>query len=271
MADGNSDQGGSILREAIAIVVDDKLRNCRTIVPGKVAAVARTTLGEVDVDFDAGIGKRVGGEECGDGQVPSAGVYQLGGGGFSMRFPLAEGDEVLAVCADRNTERWRQTKIVGQAHSLSERHHDLSDAGVLPMRLTPPTPSAPATVTNETTDWVLQSAKGDVIRVSPDGPLTLRKGPDGATLATIEMLASGSILIAVPTGQTIKAGDELAEALVKVSRLEAAMTAMLTAGGAVAPTPMAGTNGALAFQAAKIAWDSTIAGAPLDTVKLLGS
>lgn len=200
-----------ILNAAIEKVIDKFIRAARTVVPGKVSAVTRTLKGEVDVNFDAGIGVRKNGKEAADGDAPNAPVLFPGGGGFSMRWPLHPQDEVVALCSDRNIERWRQTKLVGQAHSFSERHHDLSDALVLPVRMTPPTPTPPATVTNETTDWVLQGPLGDVMRVSPTGPVTLRKGGiEGVTVATLEFDAAGSITVSVPSGQTVKLGGPAA-------------------------------------------------------------
>lgn len=260
-----------VFNEAIRRVIDKFIRAARTIVPGKIALVTRQALGEVDVNFDAGIGKRSGGQESADGVAPNAPVLYPGGGGFSMRWPLLPQDEVVAICSDRNIERWRQTKLVGQAHSFSERHHDLSDALVLPVRITPPTPTPPAAVTNETTDWVLQGPLGDIMRVSPGGPITIRKGPDGATAATIAIDVAGTITMTVPTGQTVKIGGVAAEPLVIASALASAMTALLNAGVATPPTPLAGNNGSLAFTNALAAWNSAIAGTPLGTIKAWGA
>jgi hypothetical protein len=201
-------------------------------VPGKVQAVTRTLLGEVDVNFEPGIGTRKGGQEVGDGVVPSAGVAYPGGGGFTMRWPLLPQDEVVGMVADRNTERWRQTKLVGQAHSFSQRHHDLSDTVVFPFRLTPPTPTPPAAVTNETTDWVLQGPLGDIMRVSPTGPVTIRTGPDGVTVATLTFDVPGKITLTPAPGQTVECGGALelvlADAFITV--MDAVMLALVNAG-----------------------------------------
>lgn len=263
------DGGGSIFRKAIAIVIDEAVRQARTIVVGKISAVARQALGELDVDFDAGVGTRQGAEEKADGTVPSAPVLYPGGGGWSVRWPLASDDEAVAIVSDRNIGRWRQTKIVGQAHSM-ERHHALSDSVVLPFRLTPPTPTPPASVTDEDTDFVIQGPLGDAIRLEPTGPVTIRKGPDGATLATISIDVAGTISLTVPTGQTVKIGDASAEPLVIASALMSAMSSMLAAGAAVAPTPMAGNNGSLAFLAGQTAWNTAIGATPLGTIKAWG-
>lgn len=184
-------------------------------------------------------------------------IYYLGGGGWTVHYPLQAGDAALGLCMDRNTDAWGVNRVPGTpSHPLFERYHSESDMAVLPMLDRPVLPSpAPGL----TTDFVItHSTGGVIIRLGTDGKVTLTASP---TLS----------IVMDPTAGTIKAGDDLAEALVKVSRLEAAMTAMLNAGGGVAPTPMAGTNGAIAFQAAKIAWDIAIAAAPLDTTKLLGT
>lgn len=258
-----------LYNEAIAVVIDEKIRNARTVLPGKVAAVARQALGEMDVDFDAGIGTRKNGEECGDGLAPSAPVLFPGGGGFSMRWPLFPQDEVVAICSDRNTERWRATKLVGQAHSFSGRHHDLSDALVLPVRITPPTPTAPATVTDETTDWVLTGPLGEAMRVGSTGAIAITKS--GGLVATITLTVGGSMMFEVETGQTVMIGDELAEALVKINKLIANMSTALAAGIATPPTPMAGNNGSLAMTNFQIAWDAANASNPMGTTKALGT
>jgi hypothetical protein len=252
-----------VLIEAIAVVIDEKIRNARTVVLGKIAAIARQALGEMDVDFDAGIGSRRGGEEKGDGQAPSAPVAFPGGGGFSMRWPMTAGDECLAVCSDRNSERWRQTKLVGQAHSLDQRHHDLSDAVVLPFRITPPTPQPPASVTDEDEDWVLQGPVGDALRVGPDGVLTLTKA--GVVSATITLSASGSVAIDVPTGQSVTIGGPAALSLTNWAALSSAMTSMLNALVAAGAGPA--FTGATTAQTA---WNTAIGLNSPETLKAKG-
>jgi hypothetical protein len=253
--------------EAVATVAEVKDRNLRTVIVGKVKAVVRSLIGERDVQFESGIGKRTGGVESADGIVPSAPMLSMAGGGFSIYMPSLPMDEAVGLVCDRSIARWRLAKIPGQAPTFDRQHHDLTDTMLLPFSFTLPT-GGPML---GGPDMIMSSPSGEFLKVGfADGAVTITKNSATPTLvATIAMDAAGSVTITVPTGQRVLGGDNLAEALVKFQAWDTAMTAMLTAGGAVAPTPMAGTNGALAFQAAKIAYDA--AKTPAQTTKLMGT
>jgi hypothetical protein len=239
-------------------------RALRTIIPGKVAAVTRAADGELDVIFSAGIGSRSGGGLKGDGSIPGAPAMFPGGGGWSMLWPLAVDDEGLGVVSDRAIARWRNNRTVGDADAIDTQHHDLSDLIVLPFALTAP---APAPAAGPGPDWLLTGPQGEAMRFGGlDGAVTISKA--GATVATISMGASGSVVIDVALGQTVAIGDAGAVALAKADALDAAMTAMFVA-GVGAGTGAVGTTGTLAFTAAQIAYDA--AKATIATTKAKGT
>ena len=78
---------------ATADVIDAKIAGARVCNPGRVLEIKRDEDGELDVDFQPGIGRRQGGEVTADGPVPSAPVLYPCGGGFGFSFPLAAGDD----------------------------------------------------------------------------------------------------------------------------------------------------------------------------------
>lgn len=116
-------------------------------------------------------------------------------------------------------------------------------------------------------DAVLWTAAGHMVQLENAGAVTLTS-KDGSTITLDEQ---GSITLNVESGQSVNVGDALAEALVKSAPFKAAISAAWAAGAAVAPTPMAGNNGGLAFQAAQLAWDTALAGDPIDTTKAKGT
>jgi len=116
-------------------------------------------------------------------------------------------------------------------------------------------------------DKVLWTAAGHQIFLADAGGITITS-KDGATITLDE---NASITLDVAAGKSVNVGDALAEALVKSGPFKAAMSAALAAGASVAPTPMAGNNGSLAFQAAQLAWDTSLASDPIDTTKAKGT
>lgn len=123
----------------------------------------------------------------------------------------------------------------------------------------------PATAAGDTVLW---TAGGHSIALADDGAITITS-KDGSM---ITLDTAGSIALDVGVGQLVTLGDvPLSDFLAKVTALESAMTALLTAGAATLPSPGAGTNGALAFTAAQQAWEIAIAATPLGTVKTKGS
>lgn len=195
----------TIFNEAIRLVVDVATESLRTIIPGRVQLPKRQTNTEADVSFEPGPGRRQAGTEVADGVVDNAPVMYPGGGGFAMRWPLTTGDEALGLVADRNIQRWRQTKIPGQAHGFS-RHHNISDAVVFPFAITAPEATPP----NWATDFVLMSPTGVSIQIAGlDGAVTVQ-----TPAASIVIAADGTVTV---TGTTVKLGG--ASATLGVARL----------------------------------------------------
>ncbi len=89
------------------------------------------------------------------------------GGGFTLTFPLAAGDEVLVIFASRCIDNWFATGENGQQREL--RMHDPSDGFAFPSpRSLPKVPPALST-----TDVQLRSNDGTTfIGISPAGQIT---------------------------------------------------------------------------------------------------
>lgn len=191
-------KASAIFNEAIRLVVDVATESLRTIIPGRVQLPKRQTNQEADVSFEPGPGKRQAGIEVADGVVDNAPVLYPGGGGFAMLWPLTTGDEALGLAADRNIQRWRQTKIPGQAHGLG-RHHNISDTVVMPFAITAPEATPP----DWSTDWLLMSPTGVSVQVSGlDGAVTIQ-----TPTASIVVAADGTVTV---SGVTVKLGGDAA-------------------------------------------------------------
>lgn len=191
-------------------------------------------------------------------------VWYPGGGGYYMRWPLAPDDIALGLVSDRSLAAWSLLRTPGPGAAPTFPHyHNISDLQVLPVTDTPGIPEADPGLA---TDYVIGGPAGVAIRLEVDGTITIT-----TALATLTIGSDGSILADVPTGLMAKIGDMLAASVVKTAALEAAMTAMLAAGVATAPSPLAGNNGSLAFTAGQAAWNAAINATPLGTTKLMGS
>lgn len=118
--------------EAMQAVQDGRQAQIQTAMPGIITgydAAAQTC------SVQPAIRGRV---ESPDGTVASVDlpllvdvpVFFPSGGGFTLTFPIAAGDECLVVFASRCIDAWWQSGGVQEA--LSARMHDLSDAFALP-------------------------------------------------------------------------------------------------------------------------------------------
>jgi hypothetical protein len=248
-------------------IIDERLADARAVVPGKVSEVTRDSSGERIVTFAAGIGSRRGATVISDGLQPGRPVLYPGGGGWSVRWPIGEGDEALGLAVDRNPERWELGREVGDAHTRPQPH-DVSNVHLLPFTMT--APSGPEELDE---DLVISNERGEVMRLG-QGALTISTpGPDPLTVATIELTADGNVEItpgSSPTAKVVLGGAALTDALTKWQELDAAITAMLVAGsGAGTGTP--GSTGKLAFDAAKIAYDSATGLSSPATAKVVGA
>lgn len=99
------------------------------------------------------------------------------GGGFSLTFPIAAGDEALVVFSSRCIDSWWQ---LGDIHPQSElRMHDLSDGfAIVGPRSQPRVLSAVSTTSSQ-----LRSDAGDVVIDIDDAKITI-------TAPTVEVVAT---------------------------------------------------------------------------------
>lgn len=230
-------------RAALLDIVADRIAEARAVVPGRVDAVARAADRERDVDFAPGIGRKMAGEDVADGTVPSAPVVYPAGGGFSMTWPLESGDECLGLVSDRNPERWRANRSVGETHAWP-KPHDVSNSLVLPVSITAPggAPEDPEGA------WVVSGGAGEAIHLDlNDGELTLTKS--GTPVASLTLTAAGAVVITPAPGKSVEAGGALALALGQATI--DAVDAMLANG-----VPVANDGGAALLSTMTIAWSA---------------
>jgi len=121
------------------------------------------------------------------------------GGGFTLTFPLKNGDECLVMFASRCIDSWWQSGGVQVQAEL--RMHDLSDGFVLPgPRSVPKVPGAVST-----TSVQLRNDAGDAyVSIDPDGQMDV-VSPVNCNLsgANVNVNASGTILLNAPDIQLV--------------------------------------------------------------------
>ena len=233
--------------DAMGLVLDSANTNSRTATPGKIEAIKRDQNGELDVDFIPGPGRRQGTEITADGPVASAPVLHLSGGGFGFSFPMATGDEGLAIVADRNTQRWRQNREPGDAHAF-DRAHNLSDSMILPLAIQAAHPIGDT--------LKIYGPAGVAIEIADDGAVTISSNAAPPNASTITMTADGNVSITVGPGKTIDLGGSAISPATKWDQLDAAMTAFIAALVSAGAGPgYAGAAGA------QTAWQNAIAAA----------
>lgn len=118
--------------ENIADALNSKLLDLHTAIPGRVVTY-NPVLQVADVEIIVRNPL-----ETADGSilheefavVPNVKVRWPRGGGFSIHFPLAEGDHVLLIFCEASIAMWRETGQPGEVGDL--RRHDLSHAIALP-------------------------------------------------------------------------------------------------------------------------------------------
>jgi len=119
-------------------------------------------------------------------------VHFPGGGNFLVTFPLAVGDEVLIMFADRCIDAWWQSGGVQQ--QVEYRIHDLSDGFAIPKVFS--VPKVPANIS--TTTAQLRSMDGTAyIELAPSGVINLHAPGGfnvvGAQANTGALTATGEI------------------------------------------------------------------------------
>lgn len=100
------------------------------------------------------------------------------GGGFTVSFPIAAGDEVLVVFASRCIDAWWYSGGIQQA--MEARMHDLSDGFVIPGPRS--LPNVPGSVSASNLQ-IRNQAGTQVISLNADGKLTLKNAAQN--LATV--------------------------------------------------------------------------------------
>jgi len=122
-------------------------------------------------------------------------VHFPAGGGHTMTFPIAQGDEGLAIISSRSIDAWHQSGGIQQ--QTDARTHDLSDAMVL--------------VGFRSTPRALQNASTNSVQLrSDDGKNFVEVGINGVKLqrdtASFSMDMSGNVTVVPGAGGKIYMG-----------------------------------------------------------------
>lgn len=161
--------------EAIRVALDAFQSRLHTSLPGVVVSYDRTKMTAViqptimfEVRDQAGTWRPVKLPV-----IPDVPVQWPGGGGFSLTFPLAAGDEGWLVFSERCIDAWWQ--LGGTQVQAEHRMHDLSDAMFLPKvrslpKVLSPNPSATTVQLrrDDGTTYVEVTPSGDINLVSTD-------------------------------------------------------------------------------------------------------
>jgi hypothetical protein len=120
------------LPELIRLALDTRQRNLHTALPGHVVSYdAATQTASIDLLVELSIPKRSGGH--GYEKIPTLHGVPVGhpaGGGFVVHFPLAPGDHVWVMFAERSLDEVIRSGSRSQPRDL--RMHDLSFAYAIP-------------------------------------------------------------------------------------------------------------------------------------------
>ena len=120
--------------------------------------------------------------------LPDVPVVFPGGGGFTLTFPVASGDECLVVFASRCIDAWWQSGGIGEP--MEPRMHDLSDGFALVGVRSQPHRLSPAVHTGNTQ---LRADDGSAyVEITPGGTVTA-VGPSSVTVRS-----GGSITLDAP-------------------------------------------------------------------------
>jgi hypothetical protein len=246
--------------------LDARVYRLRAVVPGVVDKVASTGDREQSIDVQSATPDLVAGEAEPADITPDTPMLNLTSGGFFLLMPVAAGDEVLGLCADRATGDWITTRTPGQVDEVNGgRAHVLSDMLALPFGI-----SAPSGADAVWSGLVLGGPAGKAIELDDRGEIIITK--QGDPIATITMDKAGSVLIEVAMGQSVNIGGPAALSLTKWLALETAVGALLDAGAAAVGSPAdpAGENAGAAFALAKAAWELAIGVNSPETTKTKG-
>lgn len=186
------------ISSAVKTVVNDAVRNLHTCIPGHILSYnSETQRATVQVaikrqDFD--------GNTYQVPEITEAPVQFPRGGGYSIVFPLSEGDDCLILFSERALDNWKTNGGI-QEPSKVIRFHDYTDAIVIP-GVYPSTTSQSIDAGDET-GLVVQSDDVKIL-IGSDGKIRLGKRGSTPSEAAVlgDVLATGlqSILNSISTG-----------------------------------------------------------------------
>jgi Phage protein Gp138 N-terminal domain len=121
-------------------------------------------------------------------QLADVPVLQLGGGGFSIAFPIQPGDEALVVFGDMCMDSWWQSGGINN-NQIERRRHDLSDGFAIvglrsqPRRLLNYSVSQCQLRSDDgtveiTMDPTQVTIKGPVVNIVSAGHVNIQEGPN---------------------------------------------------------------------------------------------
>lgn len=122
------------------------------------------------------------------------------GGGFSLTFPIAAGDEVLLVFASRCIDGWWDQG--GVQNQIEQRMHDLSDAFAIPGPW-----SQKTKITGAMTGAQLRSGDGATVVEVAAGKITLTAAEIDLNSASVKIAGASLTHNAVNVGSTHVHGD----------------------------------------------------------------
>lgn len=128
------------------------------------------------------------------------------GGGFVLTFPLAAGDEVLALFSCRCIDNWWALGAVKEPQPEAEiRTHSLSDGFCLAgmrskIRLISGVSATSAQLRNEAGDTFVEVAAGQIVNIKAPGGINLDAGTGNITMkaANLQVTLTQQMVVAAP-------------------------------------------------------------------------
>ena len=147
-------------------------------------------------------------------------VFTLQGGGYSLQFPIEEGDTAIVLFSDRNIDNWFQSG--GVQVPADGRLHNLSDAIAIVGLNSLATPLSPAPTTSEVR--LTNKAGNAKVGINSAGKVTVA-GTSGQTLLTaLQTLITGiqglQVVVSGPgTYTVVDATTKVAQGLIALQGL----------------------------------------------------
>lgn len=188
------------LYEALSVVVESKLREVWTALPGFIDAYDPSTqTATVRTTVKAEVVGEDGASTWVDlPQLIHCPVLFSSGGGFTLTFPLVAGDECLVVFSSRCIDGWWQSS--GSQQPPDGRTHDLSDGFVLPGVRSQPKrlPVAPVTdgveLRNDARTAVVKINSSGVVSVNTNNNVTVAAAQVQVTAGTITLTGNVNVV-----------------------------------------------------------------------------